>query len=387
MYINSAGGGDIVNVGKGSASGGARNVLGDIDIQNAPSFTTVNIDDASDTVPRAVSSGTLGGVGNPFGYVAGLAAGTVYYKYSEVSGINVGLGGSFAGGGDSVNIYETFRPIAFTNTNGGQTSILVGNNTNGTGAILGDLRLLAFGFAANDVIIDNNNGLARTATLAKFVAGEYRLSGFTGGGFITYNRQAFNSGETFTVRGGNSAESLSVNNVDDTYVSFDGRGGLDSLTVDDRAQVTPPTSATVSQTAITRAGAAVYTVNYANIDSFGYLAHNSATTTTITGTPPTIPAGQQTTLQLGNNADTVTVYPHDAAGNLTINSNLGIIGNGGSDFMRVQDSASSNPINYSFSNPFGSGTQNLFGVGLGGIGTATIETWEVTAATAPTPSP
>ena len=110
-------------------------------------------------------------------------------------------------------------------------------------------------------------------------------------------------------------------------------------------------------------------------------ASNSLTTFNLYGTPTTIDSGNQTTVFLRGGNDVANVFPHDAAGNLTITTNVGIVGEGGTDTVNVQDAASAAAINYSFSNPFGAGTQNIFGLGGGGLGTAAIENLVVNAGT------
>jgi len=379
VYLNSAGGADVVNIG--NSSNGVRSINAPVEVNNSPSFSVVNINNGADTLARSVFAQTQGA----FGIIGGLAPFLISYRYADVSAVNVTLGT----GSDTVSILQAAKPLNFTASNGSQqNTFTLGNASEGTGGITANLRILAFGFAANNIVVDNFGGANRTASLAAGAGGEYVLSGFTGAGTVTYNRQAFNSGEAFTILGGFGNESLSINNVNAPgTVTFDGRGGFDTLLVDDRLQTAPVTRTDFTATSIVRIDAGAlfpityFTTSYSNLDSLTYYAKPSATTTNVTGVSSSIPAGQQVTIVLGNNADTVNLFPHDAAGNLTINGNIGIIGNGGSDILRVQDAASPNAINYAFSNPFGSGTQNLFGLGTGGLGTASIEIWDVLAGT------
>ena len=71
---------------------------------------------------------------------------------------------------------------------------------------------------------------------------------------------------------------------------------------------------------------------------------------------------------LSGGNDDATMYPHDAQGNLTINGTIGIVGGAGTDTMIFDDTGAANGINYSFSNPFGAGTQDVFGIGAAGMG-------------------
>ena len=120
---------------------------------------------------------------------------------------------------------------------------------------------------------------------------------------------------------------------------------------------------------------------HANVSSMSLTASDSFTALNVYGTPASVVPGNQTTVFLGGGNDAANVFPHDAAGNLTVTTNIGINGGSGTDTFTIQDAASPGAINYSFSNPFGSGTQNIFGMGTGGLGTATIENLVVNAGT------
>ena len=119
-----------------------------------------------------------------------------------------------------------------------------------------------------------------------------------------------------------------------------------------------------------------YSVFFTGIDSPVYYAAPMATWTVVSAVQP-LPAGYQTTLVLNSGNDNVYVYPHDASGNLDVNGPIGIIGGAGSDTMYLDDSQWAKTMTYSFANPYGSGTQNVTGIGTGGIGTAQIEYWNL----------
>ena len=202
---------------------------------------------------------------------------------------------------------------------------------------------------------------------------------------ITYNRAAFNSGESFAIRGGDAGEGLSISNVGDQgVISFDGRGGTDGLTVDDRLLSLAPSQSLLSATGLQRTGGQ-FSVNYqttfAESRKHWVLRPSQRDYAVCHGRALQHTRRSTATVILGNNPNTVTLYPHDILSNTTINGNLGIIGGTGSDILRVDDAAYSVPINYSFSNPFGSGTQNLYGLGSAGLGTAGIENWVINAGT------
>ncbi len=66
----------------------------------------------------------------------------------------------------------------------------------------------------------------------------------------------------------------------------------------------------------------------------------------------------------------MSLHPHDAQGNLTVNGNLGIVAGDGSDTLVIEDTASVSPIDYRFFNQFGPGTTSIGGLGAAGFGAA-----------------
>lgn len=92
-----------------------------------------------------------------------------------------------------------------------------------------------------------------------------------------------------------------------------------------------------------------------------FSSHASTNAINVTG----VPATRSLTVTAGANADTITVYPHDANGNLTINFDLVLQGGGGSDKVIIDDSASSSPINYLFTNTFAGLIDRISGMGAG----------------------
>ena len=97
-------------------------------------------------------------------------------------------------------------------------------------------------------------------------------------------------------------------------------------------------------------------------------ANNDGNTFRVYGAPGGIVGGFQSAVVGNGGDDTFIVYPHDAAGNLTVNFALGILGGTGSDTLTIDDSASLLPISYGFINPFGATVQNISGLGTNLIG-------------------
>lgn len=113
-------------------------------------------------------------------------------------------------------------------------------------------------------------------------------------------------------------------------------------------------------------------IDYSGFEAMTIYGSNITNTINVYGLNPNNVSGQQTTLIMGSGADTVTLFPHDAEGNRTLNSNFGIGGGGGLDKMIVDDTAATEPTVYAFENTFGAGTQNIYGMGTaGGFGQGT----------------
>jgi hypothetical protein len=165
-------------------------------------------------------------------------------------------------------------------------------------------------------------------------------------------------------------------------VTLDGGTGFNSLAMDETARTNAslefhPDRIFTREPAPFAFGA---DLRYDNLGAIGVTLSGGNNPVLVTGVSEDIDAGTQVTILMGGGADAAVLRPRNDAGELTINGNLGIIGGGAADSLTIDDSASTLPIDYSFSNPFGSGTQNVFGLGTrGGLGTATVETIRVNA--------
>ncbi len=173
------------------------------------------------------------------------------------------------------------------------------------------------------------------------------------------------------VLGGIGNDNFSVVAQTDNYINVNGGAGLNTLLLDDRSSPFNFVRSDVYSYGIERITNDFFPISmwlgFTNIQSPTFYARDSSTTIHAYGTSNSIPAGQQMTIVAGANHDTITVHPHDAQGNLTINGNLGIGGGNGIDTLIIDDAASSNAINYRFYNQFGSGTTNIDGLGSAGF--------------------
>jgi hypothetical protein len=86
LNLNSGGGLDTVNVG--DSSDGVQLITGPVTVNNSPSYTTLNINDAPDAVGRSatIDLTTIGGA--PHGRLAGLAPATIAWKVADISFTN-----------------------------------------------------------------------------------------------------------------------------------------------------------------------------------------------------------------------------------------------------------------------------------------------------------
>lgn len=161
VVIASAGGADTVNLG--NASNGIRSLNADVQIQNDPSFTNININNGPDTGARNWAVDISGG----FGYLTGMAPANIFWDNTDINAIGLTCGS----GVDVGQINRLSETLSINNTNGDNVDhITVGN------AGAGGLQSITQG-RAGGLTIDNNpdytnlvfddtgDGVARTATL------------------------------------------------------------------------------------------------------------------------------------------------------------------------------------------------------------------------------
>src|SRR5439155_571707 len=84
------GGTDTVNIGSGSS---VQNILGSLNIENPPSFSTINVDDSNDAGARTVTFGTFTPSGDSaWGSITGLAPAAINYEYIDTASVTVDTG-------------------------------------------------------------------------------------------------------------------------------------------------------------------------------------------------------------------------------------------------------------------------------------------------------
>ena len=100
--------------------------------------------------------------------------------------------------------------------------------------------------------------------------------------------------------------------------------------------------------------------------------------TTIYGAPPDITPGFAASIHGNTSNDIFVLVPRDSNDNLTLYSNLTLVGDGDSDSVTIADNRTL-PVNYGFANPFGATIAHISGMG-GMLGiTNTIENLTINA--------
>ncbi|MDB5325413.1 MAG: hypothetical protein JWM57_982 [Phycisphaerales bacterium] len=395
VAINSSGGADGVNVGAG---GSVQAINGDLTVNNSPSFSTLNINDSADAVARTF-------VTMYNGSLLGLAPAAINWATGDVNALNLlgGTGGnlffvhsgptsyfanlSMGSGNDSV-VFESNAPGLFTlNGQGGADSVNVFDPA-----------------ASAQTYTFNANGLSRTGLTINVSATESvgvnagdAADAFNFSGSMQYgiNVDAGGGSDTFTAGSGAQAQFfgdsvLTGGAGNDTYawnngsnnwydtsfgllkytMALVGGAGFNSFSVDDTSrgntgyQLYANRLYAVEPTAFQTG----YDFTYSAMGAIGLTASGGNNALAVLGTSSDIAAGNQITVNLNGGNDTATMYPHDNLGNLTINGVIGIVGGAGTDSMTFDDTGSSGGIDYQFSNPFGAGTQDVFGMGAAGMG-------------------
>jgi hypothetical protein len=120
--------GTTVNVGRAGSVQGIGDQYHPLYINTH--FSTVYIDNSSDSHSRTVSQDSVVFDGANYGEISGLAPGNIYYSYLGTSAITVHTGG----GTDTVNVHATGVPLTIDNDGGGGNDIVtLGANGNAQG--------------------------------------------------------------------------------------------------------------------------------------------------------------------------------------------------------------------------------------------------------------
>jgi len=157
---------DTVNVGN---AGSVQGILADVNIENPPSFDTINVNDSADTTARTVTLSTFVNPNDsqhnsdPWGMITGLAPAAINYEYDDTTSVSVTTGHA----ADTVNVLATGVTTNLIG-NGGRDTVNVGN----AGSVQGILGTLSIENPPSFNTINVNDSAdttARTVTLSTFV--------------------------------------------------------------------------------------------------------------------------------------------------------------------------------------------------------------------------
>jgi Ca2+-binding RTX toxin-like protein len=118
LFLNNSGGRDTVNIG---SSFGVSRIRGAIEVQNDPSYTTLNINDTGSNVFHDVTIDRSGS----FGFVDGLAPARISWDIADVSAVNITTGS----GWDKINVRNNAVPLTLDSAQG-LDEVTLGRNGN-----------------------------------------------------------------------------------------------------------------------------------------------------------------------------------------------------------------------------------------------------------------
>jgi hypothetical protein len=227
-YLDSSGGLDTVNVGK---AGSVQGILGELYIENSPSFTSLSVDDRADTTAHTVTLSTFTPVADTaWGQIAGLAPATINYEYADTSSVHFWTGTA----ADTVNIQGTGVTTGVY-SGGGADTVNVGNAGSVQG-ILGDLLIETLADHTTLNVDDSADTTARTVTLSSFTPQHDTAWGKIAGlAPATINYEYFNISSVHIITG-SAADTVNVQATGVTTY-LDSGGGADTVNVGNAGSV------------------------------------------------------------------------------------------------------------------------------------------------------
>ncbi len=328
IVLNSAGGEEIVNLG--DSTNGVQQILADVQIQNDPWFTTVNISDAGNSNSR---NAILDQWAGNFGALAGLAPAYITWDNSDIREVRITTGS----GADHLEVRRSSERLMISNTNG-VDHVSLGNDSTGLNEITGAVDVGPNApFVLSDLTINDAVGTVNRYFNWLPDANGYYLTGFSAA--VRYENVL-----NLHLLAGNGSDQFVLNGVADDLINIDGGGGVDYLTIDDRTMPFTLTVADLYENRFERQTGGIFstgpTTYFSNIESPTIYLAETSSNNTIHGTPSSILPGFQLTLFGGSAADTFTVKPRDDNGNPSLLGPMGILGGLGVDSIVIDDSAS-----------------------------------------------
>lgn len=202
IVLNSAGGTDVVNVG--NATNGVQGLASEVQINNTPSYTTININNGPDTGNR---SWLVNDVNTDYGAITSLAPAWIVWHDPDITAVNLTMGA----GTDTGSIARLHVALNVNGVTGGNLdNITIGNaGANGLQSITtrhsGGITLDNDPAYTRLTIDDNGSSIARTATL-DIVGGYNVLSGLA----PVQIRFDDNDTQEATIRSGSGNDTINV---------------------------------------------------------------------------------------------------------------------------------------------------------------------------------
>jgi hypothetical protein len=241
----------VTIIGNGPSSvhvglvGGVQSILGDLNIGNPPSFTTITVDDSTDSAAHTTTLGSFTPAGDTkWGYIRGLAPANINFEYADTnSPLTIETGGD----GNVVNVLATGTTTNLVSH--GQTTVTVGNSADGVQDIQGAFNIADPPSFTDVVVYDVADTVGRTATIdsgritglapadityAESDVSSLTVNGASGGNTFTINNTPSN-GEfplTTTLYSGSGADTVRVLATSGP-LNINGVDGLDTVTIGD----------------------------------------------------------------------------------------------------------------------------------------------------------
>jgi Ca2+-binding RTX toxin-like protein len=342
VFLNSSGGRDTVNLGGPGA--GLSNIRADVQVQNDPNYTLLNINDTGNTAFRNARIDRNGS----FGYVTGLAPANIFWDIADIDSINITTGSA----DDVVNVVRNTETLTL-NSAAGRDTVNLGNSGN-MQEITGNVTIRNSPSFSRINLDDTYDPAAHSITMGSFSAADGLYGSITGiaPGAIYYR---VNDTSELTVRTGSGSDSVYVasvrvptsligRNADWVYVGLPGSNMADiisplsisnplnrtNLVLNDSNDASPATIA-ITDTYVAGLSPGVVSFVANDLLSLYIYAGSGGNTVNVLNTPANA-AGLTTFVSSGAGSDVVNVRRTTGP--------LQVRGGGGSDIVHVGDAGS-----------------------------------------------
>gem|GEM_PF-3448891 len=220
FYLDNSGGNDVVNIG--NSANGVQDIEGQVQIENSPALTTLNINDSANPTGR---SANIHIAGTQWEYLAGLSPAQIQFDRADVGSVNITTGL----GVDTLAVYSNSETL-FLNSAGGEDVVRLGEDffipQDGMDRMTGNITINNSPSHTRLTLTDAFGGAGRNATWT--LDGNYTVvTGLQPSGTIRYNN---NDTRSVDIVGSNFADTYNFNYVSEV-TSVNTGGGVDHLNV------------------------------------------------------------------------------------------------------------------------------------------------------------